>query len=236
MTANPNWREIKEALLPGQTANDRPDIVSRVFELKKQALLKDVIKNGVLGKHVAHVYTVEFQKRGLPHMHLIVFFAHGDKIRSPEDFKNMVRADIPDLELEPELHKIVTQTMLHDCNSKCKVDGKCSKCFPKPFNEVASMSERSYASYCRPNNGRTFVKTQSNCIFTNQDVVPYCPYFSLRYECHINVEVCISVRSIKYIHKYIYKGHDRTTMLLNQGDEVKQYIDARYLAPHESVY
>src|SRR5271155_1942094 len=34
MTANPNWPEIKEALLPGQTASDRPDLVDRVFHAK----------------------------------------------------------------------------------------------------------------------------------------------------------------------------------------------------------
>src|ERR1700761_2449104 len=237
MTANPNWKEIQDALLPGQTANDRPDLVSRVFELKKRALLDD-IKQGVLGKHVAHVYTVEFQKRGFPHMHLIVFFSSEHKIRSADDFKHMVRADIPDRELEPELHNIVSQTMLHDCNQRCQINGRCSKRFPKPFNAVASMSERSYATYCRPDNHRTIVKKVRGVekTFTNQHVVPYCPYFSLKYWCHINVEVCISVKSIKYIHKYIYKGHDRTTMLLNQGDEVQQYIDARYLAPHECIY
>jgi Helitron helicase-like domain at N-terminus len=51
MTANPNWPEIKEALLKfnmgddqqgdqaTQSASDRPDIVARVFNEKKDALL-----------------------------------------------------------------------------------------------------------------------------------------------------------------------------------------------------
>ncbi|KAF8798909.1 hypothetical protein BYT27DRAFT_7055539, partial [Phlegmacium glaucopus] len=33
MTANPNWQEVTHALLPGQTVIDRPDLVSRVFQL-----------------------------------------------------------------------------------------------------------------------------------------------------------------------------------------------------------
>ncbi|KAG6897600.1 hypothetical protein C0995_010319, partial [Termitomyces sp. Mi166 len=56
MTANPNWPEVQEALLKEpavngkkQTASDRPDIVARVFELKKNALLQD-IKKGLFGK------------------------------------------------------------------------------------------------------------------------------------------------------------------------------------------
>jgi hypothetical protein len=39
-------------------------------------------------------------------------------------------------------------------------------------------------------------------------VVPYNPYLSLLFNCHINVEVCTSVAAIKYLHKYVYKGHD----------------------------
>ena len=34
MTANPAWKEVTEALLPGQSAADAPDIVVRAFRLK----------------------------------------------------------------------------------------------------------------------------------------------------------------------------------------------------------
>ena len=49
MTANPKWREIQENLLPGQSATDRPDLVSRVFRAKQQQLLDDITKNGIFG-------------------------------------------------------------------------------------------------------------------------------------------------------------------------------------------
>ena len=96
MTANPNWPEIRESLLPGQEPSDRPDIVARVFHLKKEALLKDIKKNGIFGKVVASVYTIEFQKRGLPHMHLLIFLDPNDKIRTPEDADQVSCAQIPD--------------------------------------------------------------------------------------------------------------------------------------------
>jgi len=38
MTANGNWQEIVENILPGQTATDRPDLVAQVFHAKQQAL------------------------------------------------------------------------------------------------------------------------------------------------------------------------------------------------------
>jgi hypothetical protein len=30
----------------------------------------------------------------------------------------------------------------------------------------------------------------------------------MRYQCHINVEVCSSITVVKYLYKYVYKGHD----------------------------
>lgn len=33
MTANPDWKEVPEKLLPGQSVNNRPDIVARVFAI-----------------------------------------------------------------------------------------------------------------------------------------------------------------------------------------------------------
>ena len=44
MTCNPEWTEIKSQLRPGQTASDRPDIVARVFNLKKKQLIDDIKK------------------------------------------------------------------------------------------------------------------------------------------------------------------------------------------------
>jgi hypothetical protein len=55
-------------------------------------------------------------------------------------------------------------------------------------------------------------------------------------QCHINVKACGSIKAVKYLFKYIYKGHDRASMAAreadkedNEGniDEIKQYMDAR---------
>ena len=39
MTCNPNWKKIQENLLQGQKASDRPDLCSRVFNIKNNFLL-----------------------------------------------------------------------------------------------------------------------------------------------------------------------------------------------------
>jgi hypothetical protein len=58
-TCNPKWKEIINTLLPGQTAKDRPELVTRVFNLKLDALLKD-IKDGVLGNVIVKIWVIEF--------------------------------------------------------------------------------------------------------------------------------------------------------------------------------
>lgn len=72
-TCNPNWHEITNNLFPFQTAYDRPDLVARVFEMKKNQLLDDIVNKHVLGKPIAHVHTIEFQKRGLYECCVLIF-------------------------------------------------------------------------------------------------------------------------------------------------------------------
>ena len=84
ITCNPTWKEIKEELLPGQKAEDRPDITSRVFKLKLQDIEQEIIKNGIFGKRVADMRVIEFHKQGLPHAHILIILQeiHGIKMQN----------------------------------------------------------------------------------------------------------------------------------------------------------
>src|SRR5882762_160621 len=115
------------------------------------------------------------------------------------------------------------------------VNGACSKRYPKEFLENTIFGEDGYPQYARPNNGRVFVN-RAGYTYTNRDVVPYNPYLSAKYDCHINVEVCASIKAVKYIHKYIYKGPDMATVRVGNVDEIKDYIDARYVGPAEACW
>ncbi|KAK1360464.1 hypothetical protein POM88_044938 [Heracleum sosnowskyi] len=101
-TCNPKWEEIKYAVeLCGSTdASVRPDIISRVFKLKLDAMMSDLTKYDVLGRVVAAVYTVEFQKHGLPHAHIVLWLADADKLKTPEDIDTIICAEIPDKETD----------------------------------------------------------------------------------------------------------------------------------------
>ena len=96
MTANPNWPEINEASLPGQTPLERPDLVDRVFKEKVEELKNDIFKKQYLGKTKGHVWTTEFQKCGLPHVHMIIFLHPDAKMHSPEEIDSVLLAEFPD--------------------------------------------------------------------------------------------------------------------------------------------
>jgi hypothetical protein len=242
MTANPRWPEIDANLFAGQTASDQPDIVARVFELKKNELLCKVM-HGFFGAVAARVHTIEFQKCGLPHMHLLIFLQHQDHIRDTDHINSMVSAQLPDPETHPQLFEVVTSFMLHGpCgpqypNAKCMVNGKCSKGFPKPWQERTEWAENGYPKYARPQNGHTFFHNGFN--YTNQWVICHSPHFLLVFFCHINVEISLYVGSVKYVSKYMTKGVDKATLEVTAGrgvDEVKAFLDARYLSPPEGCW
>jgi hypothetical protein len=236
MTANPAWPEVEHALLYNQTASDRPDLVVRIFHAKLQSLMKD-IKQGVLGDVAAYLYTIEFQKRGLPHAHIILFLKPHAKLRTPEDIDSLMSSEFP--HNDPDLLDLIKKFMVHtpcgaqNPNAVCMVNGRCSKSFPKPFREHTTVTEDSYACTRRSDTGHTYEIRGKQV--NNQWVVCYSKYLIWKYHCHINIESIASIKAIKYIYKYVYKGHDRTTMEFGTcTDEVKLYLDARYISSCEA--
>ncbi|XP_028059217.1 uncharacterized protein LOC114262950 [Camellia sinensis] len=240
MIANPNWLEITSALLPHQKAIDHPDLIAHVFELKRKCLMKGIETNKVFSNKVGHVFTIEFQKQGLPHMHALLFLKGPNKIRTCAQVDKLVCAEFPDPKDNPTLFETIKCCMVHGpCGARnpqapCMENGRCTKKYPQAFAKSTTMDQDGYSIYRHRNSGQVYtVRGQE---VANKDVVPYNAYLSKRFNCHINIEVCAGVRCVKYIHKYIYKGYDRTTMVLRLINEIQQYLDARYIEPPEAAW
>ena len=243
MTCNPDWREIQDNLLPGQQPSDRPDICTRVFHLKKEHLLSLITKEKYLAEVAAHVHVVEFQKRGLPHAHVLVTLKHDSKLSTIDNIDKFISAKIPDPEDDPILYQIVVKNIIHGpCDNRCIIDGKYSKHFPKQFREETVLSADGYPYYRRRNDNRTIVRHNQNV--DNRFVVPYCPGLLRIFNCDINVEVVSSVKSVKYLYKYVYKGYDAANITIEENDndrvinhdEIRSYIETRYVSPVEACY
>ena len=103
----------------------------------------------IFGRPCARLYSVEFQKCGLPLVHTLVWLVPQHKI-TPDKIDNIVCAEIPDSALDPELHQIVVSNMAHGpCGSinpasPCMENGQCSKKYPKPFIPETQQGANSY--------------------------------------------------------------------------------------------
>ncbi|KAM3699395.1 hypothetical protein ACJW31_05G022100 [Castanea mollissima] len=256
-TCNTKWPEIDLFLSrkPGQKVEDRPDVIARVFKIKLDQLLYDLKHGQHFGKVIAVVYTVEYQKRGLPHAHILLFLHHDDKHPTAAEIDRIISAEIPDLNEDSLVYEAVKQYMVHgpcgSINSKasCMIENKCTKHFPKKFCSQTTVDEDGFPIYGRRNNGR-FVE-RNEVKLDNQFIVPYNIDLLVKFQAHIDVEWCNRSRSIKYLFKYITKGPDRATLILEENlhidsstgmqhmtdaDEVKTYLNCRYVFAIEACW
>jgi hypothetical protein len=216
-------------------------------------------------------WTIEFQKRGLPHAHILLTLAPEDKLRSPADYDTLISAEVPDPVAEPDLYETVTRNMMHGPCGSLKPDAPCmevcglstlqscvrdvdvtcadaqqyttiiisclqgepklcTKKYPRAFCDVTTDSKDGYPVYRRREaTNRKVLK--GDVELDNQWVVPYNPALCKMFNCHINVEYCASIRSIKYLHKYIHKGHDMAQV----GRVLLVYLAGANLCPAHEV-
>ena len=128
-------------------------------------------------------------------------------------------------------------------NSPCMVGGKCSKQFPKEFVEKTFAAADIYPHYRRRNNGKFVEKSVKS---DNRHVVPYNPYLSKKYNAHINVEICTSIQSCKYLYKYAHKGPDMASVAIElegnneQSDkkvnEIDKFVNSRFVTTLEAFW
>jgi hypothetical protein len=94
---------------PGQTPQDRPDLVARVYRAKLRSMNDLVIKKKYFGEVAAYVHVTEFQKRGLPHEHMLLIMRSDSKLTSPDDYDKVISAELVKY---PVLHALVVKHIL----------------------------------------------------------------------------------------------------------------------------
>lgn len=188
------------------------------------------------------MYTVEFQKRGLPHAHLLIILMDGYKLLTQEAYDKIVCAELPDPHIDHDLYKLVTKHMTHGpcgclnpSNSCMQKEGKCKFKYPKQLTKQTTKGKNSYPLYERPKMITPIQVREHN--INNSWIVPYNPYLLKKFGCHMNVEICSDIKAVKYIYKYICKGHDKIAFSVNNNDtnieidEIKEYHSARWVSP-----
>jgi len=239
MTANGSAAEVKACLQAWQQSEDRWDLCSEVFDAHRKQLLKELGEGGVFGTSVARFSVLEFQKRGLPHVHVLLWLV--DQPSNGEKIDAIVRATIPPV---GPLRDSVLRTNVHNCGPGCQgPSGRCKSFFPKPECDATRLKDPNergdFVLYKRTANVVTVRRDCHDSVFGDVDIVPYSPYLTLRHNSHVNVEIVASSKSPKYLTKYLSKGGsiDRAMVSEKQdeGNEVAQFRSRRVVGAHSAL-
>jgi hypothetical protein len=214
VTCNPTWAEVKAAMLPGQEWEDRADVLNRLFRVKLQEVLADLRagtffkdKHGKPWKAKYTMYVIEFQKRGKPHAHIVIRFEgpEEDMPKSAAVVDTLINARLPVVDkncacapcsagdkaacLQLRRLNAVRRHMIHKCAVGVCMSKEgprvCRRGYPKAPCPETTYDAGGYPSYMRCEG--------------DEFVVPHNLDMLLKYDCHINVELCSTV----WVHKYM---------------------------------
>ncbi len=134
-----------------------------MFKIKLKELINDIHKKHILGRTILGIYVIEFQKHGLSHAHILIFFAKYYKPHMIEDVDRMINAEISNPETNKLAHETIAKCMMHGpCgvafpNVPCMEEGKCKKQYPRKFQSETMMNVNEYPIYRCRNMGRTLL-------------------------------------------------------------------------------
>jgi len=223
-TCNPRWPEIERHLRRGWQSCDMPTLANKAFRVRLRLLMK-YLEMGYLGKMMAFLRVIEYQRAGLPHAHITLWVEKTDSPRDTHDYDSCFLAEIPDKLLHPRLHKLVLDHMIHtpcdiehvpDPEKRKKLrcigpDGTCTKHFPQPFCRVSHVDDKNVL-HCRrrsPSDGGCTAIMRiggQDVEIDNRWVVVTNAAMLLRFQCHINpVRIYSQMGVNDYTLKYSLK-------------------------------
>ena len=207
-TCNGDWPEIRECLRPGQRYTDIPVVVCRVFKQKLSRLMsifRTMFPNA--GGLLYSIQRVEFQKRGLPHAHILLKYS--SECITPDDIDNVVSARIPEAANDAE---IVRRFMLHTAHDSNVINNIP----PSPENPLKYCEKwKNGARVCRfgypkPPQERTSLDSSNRVLYQRDEgdafVVPHCLPLLRKFKSHMNMEIAGCGQLFQYLFKYVHKG------------------------------
>ena len=181
---------------------------------------------------------IEFQNRGLPHAHFLLILQERSKLVSPDKYDLIIAAEILEKGKNPHLYSLVIKHMMHslcgDLNPKnicMKSNGRCRSQYRRSFCAHIQFGHDYFPLY-RQHDDKQVIKVRGREL-DNRWVVSYNPYLFGKFDCHINVEICSTIKAVKYLYKYVYKRQDRvsfsvgSTSASNEINEIDMFQTAR---------
>ena len=202
MTRNPKHPDIA-AVLGDTRVEDRPEVVARVFKGMLNSMVDEIVMKSIFGEVASAIYSIEFQKRGLPHAHILIILKPSCKIKTVEKIDEIVCAEIP---TDTILREIVLKCMIHakcgeDPLAHCRKNGKgCKYGFPKPYVEHTSYEQFDdyHPNYRRRPPEMGFREVSEHGVIDNNYVVAYNPYLLKKYK-YVSILFTIRLRMLTHV-------------------------------------
>jgi hypothetical protein len=213
-TMNPYWPEYQALKRESGNFGDSA-IMAIVFKEKLSALMTFLKKRRTLGTILAFVWRIEYQRRGLPHAHLLFWTDFETQIVESVDSVINVRYPkvspfLNDGEQVADLRVLIESYQKHHHSRRCGVPpGPCRFGYPQRPAPHTTIRRLRYC-FARDADGG--------------DIVPHNPLVLAHFRCHHCLEVIHSDQAIGYVLKYCTKnsdaGHVHLRRVLYEGHVV----------------
>ena len=232
-TCNFKWFEFERDLFAEVSIKNRFDFTVRVFQLKLKKLFRNFTNQYMLKKVKTHFYVIEFQKRDFFHAHILIInhFMNDVISTNVDDVIQTIIFQISAANASAHcskrrLYEIVKINVIHkNCKieTQCKnVENNCIKRFSKRLQVVSNFNNSSSYSYYRRINDNNVSKTCWN----DSMIVFYNVYFLLKFNVHINVEICTSIKFIVYLYKYVFKSSNFVSVEITITKKINRFVHA----------
>lgn len=189
---------------------------------------------------------------------MLIWLDGASRIPTTNEVDSIISAELPHKENDQQGFELVEKHMMHGpCGldrpkSPCMRNKECSKRYPRQYTDQTSIDKSGYIIYRRRQDEGNFV-IKGKTKLDNRYVVPHNLAILKKYQAHINVEWCNRTNAVKYLFKYITKGVDKATIVIEKGpeaskhtqdsvstkrprDEIQEYLECRYVSACEATW
>ena len=135
-----------------------PITAARQFDYRVQQFIRLVINGGVLGNISDFYYRVEFQQRGSPHIHMVLWSSDAPDFESADEqvianfIDSYISCNLPEEYIDEELYTLVNSLQRHVHSHTCRKTGKkCRFNYPRPPSDKTIICRVSTQGEIREN-------------------------------------------------------------------------------------
>lgn len=207
VSMNPYWIEAKALKRSNGNFSDSA-MISIIFKTKLQTLLRYIQDKNTIGKVNSYVYRIKYQKRGLPHAH-ILFWTDIDTSDTVQIDK-YVTARYPkqtpilnDSSFVNDMRVLIDRYQIHKHSKRCGKNCYKECCFHYPQD----------ISNCTKIVNHQFILARND---NERMIVPFNLEMLALLRCHQCLEPFLSDQCIAYILKYCTKNSDLGTLKMKE--------------------